>query len=139
VSNINIIKAEDKRLRDLILSTDKNIALCLNGDFTVVQSIIKRQSELLKGLEKPNNRKEEILIKYCYIFYHEWEVVKGMSQYGVGDLVFTDSKDNFLVMEVKKLSSFSGRNQSVKRRKARRKVEEQTKKYMSSFRTKHPV
>ena len=41
-------------------------------------------------------------------------------------------------MEVKELSPFSGRNQCVARRKARRKVEKQTKFYMHAFRQKHP-
>ena len=80
----------------------------------------------------------ESLVKYCYVFDYEWEVVPGMSQYGVGDLVFTDGNENYLVMEVKQLSYGSGRNQCVARRKARRKVEKQAIKYTNSFRKLHP-
>ncbi len=132
------IKLADKRLRDYILSIDRSIAWRLNGDFTLVQSIIKQQTELLENSDKLTSSMAEVLVKYSYIFDYEWDVIPGMSQFGVGDLVFTDSNKNFLVMEVKKLSYGSGRNQCVARRKARRKVEEQTVKYMNAFRRKHP-
>lgn len=138
MANINNIKLEDKRLRDFILSIDKNIAWRLNGDFTLVQSIIKQQTKLLGSIEIPQNRNMKALVKYRYIFDYEWDIVQGMSQYGVGDLVFTDGNENYLVMEIKQLSYRSGRNQCVARRKARRKVEEQTIKYTNAFRRKHP-
>ena len=48
-----------------------------------------------------------------------------------------DGKENYLVMEVKQLSPFSGLNQNVKCRKSRRKVEEKTNYYMNAFRRKH--
>ncbi|TKJ21034.1 MAG: hypothetical protein CEE43_11235 [Promethearchaeota archaeon Loki_b32] len=136
--DIDNIKLKDKRLRDYILSVDRNIAWHLNGDFTLVQSIIKQQTILLENSSKNSNRMDEVLIKYCYIFDYEWDVVSGMSQYGVGDLVFTDGNENYLVIEVKQLSYGSGRNQCVARRKARRRVEEQAIKYMNAFRKKHP-
>lgn len=138
MANIDNIKLEDKRLRDFIFSIDRNIAWRLNGDFTLVQSIIRQQTELLENSGILQNHNMKSLVKYRYIFAYEWDVVLGMSQYGVGDLVFTDGNENYLVMEVKQLSPFSGRNQCVARRKARRKVEEQTIKYMNAFRRKYP-
>ena len=41
-------------------------------------------------------------------------------------------------MEVKKLQPFSGRNQCVVCRKARRRVEAQTRDYMLKFKVKYP-
>lgn len=128
----------DKEFRDSILSDEFIPSMKSNGDTRLVHSIIKWQTKLLVDSENAKNRKEEILMNYPYIIGHEWEVVEGMSQYGVGDLLFTDGKDKYLVIEVKELSPFSGRNQCVARRKARRKVEEQTIKYMNAFRKKHP-
>ncbi|MBA7539019.1 hypothetical protein ES705_31297 [subsurface metagenome] len=69
------------------------------------------------------------MMKYRYIIGHEW---------GVGDLLFTDSKGKYLVMEVKELSSSSRRNQCAKRRKTRRKVEKQTQYYMFILSNKKP-
>ncbi len=128
----------DRKLRKFILSIDTSSSLHANGDVTLVQSIIKGQSKLIQNPEKPKDRKEEILLKYLYIFKYEWHVMYGLSQYGVGDLVLTDGNDNYLVMEVKRLSPFSGKNQCVSRRKTRRKVEEQTQFYMSEFRKLYP-
>ena len=65
--------------------------------------IIKWQTRLLDGTETVKHRKGEIMMKYRYIIGHEWEVVECLSQYGVGDLLFTDSKGKYLVMEVKEL------------------------------------
>ncbi len=132
-------KKIDKKYRAFILSNEFISSWKSNGDTTLVQSIIKRQTKLLNGSEKVNTRQEEILMKYRYIIGYEWDVVKGMTQYGVGDLLFTDGKDHYLVMEVKKLSIFSGRNQCVARRKARRKVEEQAQHYMSEYRSINPL
>lgn len=132
------LKKIDKKYRVFILSDEFLSSMKSNGDTRLVQSIIKLQTRLLESSEKAKSRKEEILMKYRYINGHEWEVVVGMSQYGVGDLLFTDGKDNYLVMEVKALSPFSGRNQCVARRKARRKVEEQAQYYMSEYRSKNP-
>ena len=131
------LKKIDKKYRVFILSDEFLSSMKSNGDTRLVQSIIKLQTRLLKSSEKAKSRKEEILVKYRYIIGHEWEVVVGMSQYGVGDLLFTDGKDNYLVMEVKNLSPYSGKNQSVKRRKSRRKVEQQTEYYMSKYRRKN--
>ncbi len=128
----------DKKYRDFILSDEFITSRKSNGDTILVQSIIRWQTRLLDGSLKVNNRKEEILMKYRYIIGYEWDVVKYMTQYGVGDLLFTDGKDNYLVMEVKKLSIFSGRNQCVARRKTRRKVEEQAQHYMSEYRRMNP-
>ncbi len=128
----------DRMLRDLLLSVDERIAWRINGDFPEIQSILKWQTKLLVNSAIPKNRKEKTLLKYRYILLYEWEIVPGMSQYGVGDLVFSDGNGNFAVMEVKHIISRSGKNQSVKRRKARRKVKEQTIKYMSVFKRKVP-
>ena len=127
----NIIQ-DDKKIRQLILSAEHN-----NGDLSRVKSIIKLQNKLLK-LGEPKNKAEQVLNDYPYIFAYEWHVFTRMSQYGVGDLVFTDDIGNYLVMEVKELSSSSGRNQCVKRRKARRKVEAQALFYTSAFKNKCP-
>ncbi len=131
------ILSRDSRIREDILSDDKKHSRNLNGDFSLVQSIIKDQTVLLENRFPPKGLREKVLTKYRYIYAHEWDVVPGMSQYGVGDLVLTDGYDNYLVMEVKQLSPFSGRNQSTKRRRARRQVEKQAIKYSIAFRKKH--
>ena len=128
----------DRMLRDSLLSIDERIAWRINGDLPEIQSILKWQTKLLVNSAIPKNRKEKALLEYRYISLFNWEVVPGMSQYGVGDLVFSDGNGNFAVMEVKHLTSRSGKNQREKRRKARKKVKEQTIKYMSAFKRMVP-
>jgi len=137
VKNLEEIKQKDKELREKILSGNID-PIVFNGDYFLVKSIIELQTELLKSNREPRNKKEKYLMKYPNIFLHEWYVVEGMSQYGKGDLVFTDGNKKFLIVEVKELSLNSGRNQCVARTKSRKKVKKQAINYMSAFRKKFP-
>ena len=81
---------------DLNKHRDKIIRNYINGkiwdkneEFLLVQQIIKR-------------RKIKNYLKiYPYIYDYEWEVVHGHNNHGKGDLVFTDSRGNFLIVECK--------------------------------------
>lgn len=70
---------------------------------------------------------------FPYVHLHEWEVVPGRSQFGKGDLVFTDGKDSYLIVECKYINHDSGKTARARRRNKRRKVEYQAKMYAENF------
>ena len=72
-----------------------------------------------------------------YIYEYKRDVIPEQPNYGKGDLVLTDSKQNLLVVECKHLPWESGHNVRTKRTKKRKKVKEQVKKYMVDFKWKH--
>lgn len=131
------ISKRDKELREEILSNDifRNE---YNGDFFRVKSIIKYQTDLLFNNSEPVDKIEIALIQFLFIYAYEWEVEPGFSQFGKGDLLLTDGNLNFLIIEVKELSPFSGRNQCVARTKARKLVKKQTEKYIAVFKKIKP-
>ncbi|MEJ2251710.1 MAG: hypothetical protein P8Y70_18055 [Candidatus Lokiarchaeota archaeon] len=49
----------------------------------------------------PDQKRLELLNKYKFVYDYEWEVIPGRTNEGIGDLVFTDGKSNFLIVECK--------------------------------------
>jgi len=76
--------------------------------------------------------------KYPYLYKYEYEVVSGRSDFGKGDLIFTDGKNGFCIAEVKHLNNDSGRNARARRNTKRRYVRYQARYYKSWFQGKHP-
>jgi hypothetical protein len=66
---------------------------------------------------------------YC----REWHVHSGLSQYGVGDLLFFNDQGDYLVMEVKWFSHSTGRTARTSRRKKRLHVVEQARWYAAAI------
>ena len=98
-----------------------------NDEFLLIQRIIN------------GDIKDELLSKYSYVYDYEWEVFDGASNLGKGDLVFTDGKSNFLVVECKYIDlDDQGSTARTRRTKKRKDIKEQPKKYISSFKKKHP-
>ena len=80
------IKHRDETIRSYILSRNWDE----NPEFLIVQDVIQ---DLPK--KKPQ------LKKFKFVFDYEWEVEPGLSNKGKGDLIFTDGKKNFLIVECK--------------------------------------
>lgn len=90
--------------------------------------------EIVKGELAGNYLKD-----YPFLYDYEWEVLMGKTDYGKGDLVFTDGLGNFLITECKFIDlNDSGKTARTRRRKKRRYVEKQTPKYMMEFESRHP-
>lgn len=120
---IEEIKYRDSIIRPYILGRNWDS----NEEFLLVQKVVKGE------------RIGNYLKDYPFIYDYEWEVLPGLTNYGKGDLVFTDGKGNFLIVECKFIDlNDSGSTARTKRRKKRRHVEEQTPKYMMEFKSKHP-
>lgn len=92
-----------------------------NGEFILLQKLIK------------GSIKNDIIAKYPYVYDYEWEVVSSSSQYGKGDLILTDGKDNFKIIECK----YIGHGNRANRRKKRRDLENQVEKYVDVFKEIH--
>ncbi len=84
--------------------------------------------------------RDRLLPQYSYIIEDEWDVIDSRTDFGRGDLVFTDGHGCFAVVEVKWIDLDSGlRIGTTKRasnRKKRRKVEEQAIEYAHNYRNK---
>lgn len=98
-----------------------------NDEFLLIQRIIN------------GDKKEKILSKYPYVYDYEWEVFDGASNLGKGDLVFTNGKSNFLIVECKYIDlEAQGRTARTRKTKKRKEIKDQPKKYISCFKKKHP-
>lgn len=76
---------------------------------------------------------------YTVLVAQEWEVVPGMANYGVGDLVFSiPSSAEYLVIETKYLNKRSGRTAKTLRNRGRHKVKEQAEFYGRKWSDRHP-
>ena len=73
----------------------------------------------------------DLLPSFPYLVMHEWEVWPGASQFGKGDLVFTDGLGRYAAVEVKFLPLRSGPTARKKRNKSRNKVRDQALRYAS--------
>ncbi len=100
-----------------------------NPEFQLIRSVVSKEFPdkiLCKNLEQ-----------YPYIIDYEWEVISGLSDTGKGDLIFTDDKNNFLIIECKYLefNPLYGNKKTAgtRRTKKKKKIKEQIKKYMRSF------
>ncbi|KNC96209.1 uncharacterized protein SPPG_08362 [Spizellomyces punctatus DAOM BR117] len=79
------------------------------------------------------------LYDFPILVAEEWEVVKGRTDLGVGDLVFAnEARSAFLVVEVKALNPATGPTARTSRRKARHEVEVQVERYMEAWSEKYP-
>ena len=72
--------------------------------------------------------------EYPFIFDYEWSI-----EGGFGDLIYTDGCDNFLIVEVKSMST-GGKASTMRNRNRNKRNEgkEQTKKYRTLWREKNP-
>ena len=72
--------------------------------------------------------------EYPFIFDYEWSIEDGF-----GDLIYTDGCDNFLIVEVKSMST-GGKGSTIRERNRTKRNEgrEQTKKYNTLWREKNP-
>jgi Holliday junction resolvase-like predicted endonuclease len=70
---------------------------------------------------------------YPYLHKHEWEVRPGRPQYGRGDLLFTDGKNSYLIVECKYINQYTGKTARSARRNRRKKVEQQARFYAEKF------
>ncbi len=80
-------KHRNKTLRSYIVSRtwDKN------PEFLMVREVVQNLRT-----KKPN------FDEFKYVYDYEWEYEPGLSHLGKGDLVFTDGKNKFLIVECKK-------------------------------------
>ena len=107
------IKNRNKTIRDYITGRtwDKN------SEFLLIRQIVN--GEIIQNY----------LENYPYIYDYEWEVIDGYTNYGKGDMVFTDAHGNFLIIECKFINlNDTGKTARTKRRKNRRHIEKQTPK-----------
>jgi hypothetical protein len=98
------------------------------GEFRLKREFVERSRQLLPELP--------------YVVDDEWEVSPGHAQAGKGDLVITDGRGIFAVVEVKLIQGgvFGGssRNRRGTQRKKRRKVEQQAVIYADVLRRRLP-
>lgn len=80
----------------------------------------------------------KLMAKLPYIYDYEWEVVPGHSNQGKGDLVLTDGRDSYLIVEMKWLTEASGKTARTKRNKSRKDVVTQAIHYAKLFGNKYP-
>ena len=73
-----------------------------------------------------------MLPDFPFLIDHEWEVVPGSTTFGRGDLIFTDGRGRFAVVEVKTIEG------SGSRTNRRTKVEEQAIRYAREWRNRFP-
>ena len=122
MESLEVIKHKDKIIRNYILGRNWD----KNNEFLIAQQIIK------------GKKIKNYLKKFPYVYDYEWEVVHGHNNYGKGDLVFTDGKGNFLIVECKYIDlSDTGSTARTKRRKKRRYIEEQITRYIDAFKRKN--
>ena len=89
--------------------------------------------------DEPTGYVGKMLTKFPFTYEHEWFVYKNYANMGKGDIIMTDGKNNYLVVEFKYIDPRSaGKTQRVKRTKKRREVKDQAKFYMDAFKKLHP-
>lgn len=96
---------------------DKEI---IHGDKTIRSYILARTWEknpeflLVRQVVKNLTKKKLELRKFKYLYDYEWEVEPGLTNKGKGDLIFTDGKSSFLIVECKTKNSGEVRQQTLK-------------------------
>jgi hypothetical protein len=85
------------------------------------------------------NPPTEISSKFPILFKKEWEVVPGHSQFGLGDLVYTNNeKTEFLVVELQIIDRHDcGATARKRRNKLRNRVQHQARIYAEKFSILH--
>ena len=76
-------------------------------------------------------------LKFPYVWAFEWQVNPGHDQDGKGDLVLTDGKNDFMVLEAKWLSQGVGKTYQSRRTHNRKKVKEQARTYRDVVQSKY--
>ena len=70
-----------------------------NWDKSPTGSLI--EFDLIRDVAKILHERKPILKNFIYIYDYEWEVIPGRTDKNKGDLIFTDGKNNFLIVECK--------------------------------------
>lgn len=96
----------DQRIRQALAAVGDPEAIA--GEFHLVQHFVRHSGTLLAD--------------YPFLVLREWEVVPGASQSGVGDLVFSDGRGRYAVVEVKFLNPGCGHTARESRRRGRQTV-----------------
>ena len=78
---------------------------------------------------------QTLLPTYPYLFRYEWDVIPDWSHTGCGDLVFTDGRGNYAIVEVKHIPQSSGRTIRTRRNRKRKDVIIQARWYARNFTT----
>ena len=123
---VNTCKSECRRRDRIIRSYIKEHDWYVSAEFELVRKLVMN----------PPPKWQSDYSQYRYIFDYEWVIDKWK-----GDLVYTDGRNNFLIVEVKTMytnGDGSGHTRCIKRRNKRRNGEKQTKLYSSLWRDKNP-
>ena len=103
------------------------------------RTIIQKKYIVYDDDNKIQGHIADILMKYPFVYDYEWFVEKNYSNMGRGDIVLTDGKNNFLIIEFKYIDkSLIGRTQRVKRTRKRKEVKEQATFYKNAFKKLNP-
>ncbi len=78
--------------------------------------------DLIRDVAKNLHKRKTLLKNFIYIYDYEWEVIPGRTDKNKGDLVFTDGKNNFLIVECKLRDSNYVRKQVFDRIEDLRKI-----------------
>lgn len=78
--------------------------------------------------------KNPIRVHYKYVYDLDWKADFPNGLFGRGDLVLTDGKGNFLVVEAKYIDPLEGKTMRTRRTKKRKEVLNQTQTYLEAFR-----
>ncbi|MGC9778601.1 MAG: hypothetical protein HZR80_05110 [Candidatus Heimdallarchaeota archaeon] len=119
------LKKYDKHVRQEIYYRSQRPC---DGETVLMAFIVKHQNAFPK------------LVNYPYLLEFEYDVIPRRTDKGRGDLIFTDGKSNYLIVETKFLTEKTGRNprNANRKRKRKRDVEKQAPKYCSYFSVKYP-
>ena len=109
----------DRFFKDQVVSS-------IESEYTLRVYIIKNRHEI------------DIIKNYPYIYDYEYYVFPPYSQYGMGDLIFTNGEEKYLIVELKYLTQRSGKTARTSRRKHRNKVLEQAFSYGTIFKRHNP-
>ena len=121
-------KRECHRRNDVFQSYIRGRDWCVSSEFHLLRKLVLNPASVTKWNEYYN--------EYPYIFDYEWECSVGR-----GDLVCTDGKNCFLVVELKSLHTDgygSGRTRRTKKRQKLRHGEGQTEKFATFWHDMNP-
>lgn len=94
------VKKEIKHRNNTIRSYINNRVWDENPEFLLTKKVINNLKERRPELEK-----------FIFVYDYEWEVESGATDKGKGDLIFTDGRGNFLIVECKTKDSNEVRKQ----------------------------
>ena len=123
---VNTCKRECRRRDRIIRSYIQKHDWYVSAEFELVRKLVKN----------PPPKWQSHYSQYCYIFDYEWVIDEWK-----GDLVYTDGRNNFLIVEVKTMytnGNGNGKTRRKNKQKKRIKGEKQTKLYSSLWRKRNP-